>query len=135
LSIDFGEIPLRHPKFGDLSRTQQHELFDAFVDGCSIEISRDGQSWDDCSTPTWSLDASYRIKSATLPIPWDKIIPAYQYAAMNKSGAVMLFETEPHREVARSYWYAGSGVYETTYPFFIDTTGVNWMNSVTKRPE
>ena len=118
-------------RFGSLPRETQREMFDMWLDGCAFEISRDGEMWDDCLM-TFDPTAFYRYKSKELVIPWDMILPEYIFAAMSKDRTVGLYKSEPSRIPGRNFWYSNeNGV---ICPLIIDTAGVNWLISVTKRP-
>lgn len=82
-----------------------------------------------------NLDANYRIKSHELPITremWAMIDKEWKWAAMDEEGDVWFYKEKPYN--TGDCWYAGSWGY-TLNLLAIDTDGIDWRKSLTRRPE
>lgn len=76
---------------------------------------------------------AYRTKQRQLVIPWKHIKKEYKWAVMCSNGTVAVFQDEPRRGDDIVEW---CGVEcEVLSMLDIDTSGVDWKNSKTKRPE
>ncbi|MDF7671143.1 hypothetical protein PT276_08065 [Orbaceae bacterium ESL0721] len=80
----------------------------------------------------------YRIKpkATPLPIPWEVIPSNWKFAAMDSDGEVFIFTGEPYILERGLQWWCRSA-FEVRFADIlkIDTTGIDWRKSLTKRPE
>ena len=73
--------------------------------------------------------------SAPLNIPWEHIKPQYKWAAMDASGDIDVFEDKP--DISGSGWWVKSceGLgFSCLDALNIDTTSIDWRESLTQRP-
>lgn len=75
----------------------------------------------------------YRTRPRKLGIPWQHIKPEYKWAAMDESGLVFFFCGKPPCQNRKGVW--GNGTDWIPSPLNIDTTGIDWRESLTARPE
>ena len=76
----------------------------------------------------------HRIKpkqKRQLPIPWQFVKPEFEWAAMDEDRRIYVFTAEPF--IDGDGWYHES--YEAIAALTIDTTNINWKESLTQRPE
>lgn len=73
--------------------------------------------------------------SLPLGIPWDFINSDWNYAAMDANGEVVLYEQEPHISGEDNYWTTPlvSDWEKIVSILTINTTGIYWKDSLTKR--
>lgn len=72
----------------------------------------------------------YRTRPRQLVIPWGHIKEEYKWAAMDRYGDVYLYKEKPR---LISDCFAGEWCYTTMLN--INTTGIDWRESLTARPE
>lgn len=73
----------------------------------------------------------YRTRPRQFVIPWEVIRPEYKWAAMDESGTVYLFGGKP--KMFSDGFMADIAC--NTRALNIDTTGIDWRESLTERPE
>ena len=132
-------------QFKDLSAEQMKLIVDAIysVDHIVEVASTRCDKWYLKESPDWLGASSYRVKrkaacKTPLDIPWELIDKKYNYAAMDAPGQVVcLYSKEPYVTEGSDVWYMRADCSLVTLPkwFNIDTTGINWKRSLTKRPE
>lgn len=83
-------------------------------------------------SPWVTFDGIYRTRPRQLMIPWEHIKPEYKWAAMDDSGAVWVYAEKPYAN--DSAWGSCDGL-ETIDALNINTTGIDWRESLTARPE
>lgn len=73
------------------------------------------------------FEAAYRTRQRQLVIPWEHIKPEYKWAAMDEDGEIYFFKQKPRKDA---------------YPdamqsclLNINTTGIDWRESLVQRPE
>ncbi|MDF7671131.1 hypothetical protein PT276_08005 [Orbaceae bacterium ESL0721] len=75
-------------------------------------------------------------KATPLPIPWEIIPSKWKFAAMDFDGEVYMFNGEPYVLERGYHWSCRSEVDSRIVDIInIDTTGIDWRKSLTKRPE
>lgn len=126
-------------KFGELSREEQHALFDAYLDGKEIEVITDADTmWRVITIPCWSLVSTYRIKPVPLTKPsidWSAISKECKYLARSKSGYGYLFKHRPH--IMYNVGWAGqisSPIAAEVFTSYVAGT-CDWQDSLIQRPE
>lgn len=79
----------------------------------------------------------YRTTPKKLDLPWEYIDPEYNWAAMDKNGAVWLYKHKPKHDpvprLARWVNAEAAGAAKITF-LIIDTDGIHWETSLTQRP-
>jgi hypothetical protein len=86
--------------------------------------------------PAFLLDRVYRLNpapSTPLNLPWEWIADHYQWAVMDEDHRVYVLVNKP-RVVGKCWSKSGSNFYLNMI-LKIDTTGIDWRTSLTKRPE
>jgi len=86
-------------QFKDETREQQLKLFSAWLDGEEIEMLYCGE-WE-ASSPTWSIEICYRIKSTADIVPWGAIYEDYQWYARDEDGMACVFVAKPNKSNSR----------------------------------
>ena len=128
--------------FKELSAEDMKKIVDAFLSYDQIveelTLSKDWKPVEECAT---YVSGIYRVKrkvvATPLDIPWQHIKDVFKYAAMDKSGYVYLYENKPYIEEGDFAWYweTGTDYLNFTHHFNIQTDGIDWKRSLTKRPE
>lgn len=127
-------------KFGELSREEQHVLFDAYLDG--KEIERDeapaNSMWRVILMPCWNLVSTYRIKPVPLTEPsidWSAVSKECKYLARSKSGYGYLFKNRPHM-MYNVGWAGQTSSLSAAEVFTSYVAGTcDWQDSLVQRPE
>lgn len=87
--------------------------------------------------PTFFGGNVYRLNPAPctpIDLPWEWIDDRYQWAAMDEDGYLWLYTAEP--QISAKRWCFEYGGYHYLNDILkIDTTGIDWRTSLTKRPE
>lgn len=124
-------------KFGELSREEQHALFDAYLNGKEIERV-DDNIWRVILLPCWSLVSTYRIKPVPLTKPsidWSAVHEEYKYLAQDRSGYGCLFKNRPHM-MYNVGWADQTSSHSVAEVFTSYVAGTcDWQDSVVQRPE
>ena len=84
------------------------------------------------SGPWVAFDGIYRTRPRQLVIPWEHIKQEYKWAAMDESGSVWVYEGKP--KAGDSAWGYSGGL-DGIGALNINTTGIDWRESLTARPE
>ena len=79
------------------------------------------------------FEAAYRTRQRQLVIPWDVIKPEYKWASMDEDGGVWFFCEKPGIDGDDKYWGGCKDFCQS--PLNIDTTGIDWRESLVQRPE
>lgn len=79
-----------------------------------------------------AYDAIYRTRPRQLVIPWDVIKPEYKWAVMNEDDGLWVYVEKP--EIANEEMWDIRGKC-SPLPLNIDTTGIDWRESLVQRPE
>lgn len=79
-------------------------------------------------------DSVYRLIPNTTPldIPWEFVNERFKYAAMDGGGTIWFFKEEPNKY--DKFWDDGYPAV-TAGPLKINTDGIQWDKSLTKRPD
>lgn len=124
-------------KFIELSDADKIAIINAKFNGDAQYTMTLNGMWVDClNTSSIDFNIAYRTKPVKkLDIPWNIIAPVFNYAAMDESGEVWLFEIEP--KATKVQWVVAEfeGEFEcASRVFVLDVTGIDWKTSLTKRP-
>jgi len=90
-----------------------------------------GSTWEKSDLIRIDFDRVYRTRPRQLVIPWEHIKPEYKWAAMDDDGSVYVYKTEP--EIRLGSWSGGFAA--SASALNINTTGIDWRESLTARPE
>ena len=96
--------------FGDLDRSEQLALFEAWVDG--EVITRNGAT---CLIPDWSALHLYEVKSRKPSIDWAHVSDEFNYLAMDNPGDSCLYREKP--KFIKFSWDDGRADYEDVAAF------------------
>jgi hypothetical protein len=119
---------------------QEHmvQILLAKMQGLTVERKLDND-WCWSNPGDLFLDLEYRIapKPTSLPIPhkmWAMIDKKWKYAAMDDDGDVFFYNNKPVLTTTRGTWCCdGGGAIGSVLA--INIGGINWKQSLTKRPE
>lgn len=114
--------------FRDMTPEERSAIVEAVING-NAEACSSG-SWVSGGMGAVFFDSIYRTRPRQLVIPWEHIKPEYKWAAMDRYGDVYLYKEKPRLV---SDCFAGEWCYTTMLN--IDTTGIDWRESLTARPE
>lgn len=119
---------------------QEHmvQILLANMQGLPVEYKR-GDDWHRAVPDYVSLYTEYRIVSKSTPLPisremWQLIDNKWKYVAMDGDGEVYFYEHEPTIGTTHDVWSCKTGKCIES-AFVIDTEGVDWKMSLTKRPD
>lgn len=135
-------------KGDDVDREHLHNILDAWLDGEIIQVKNiRTENWvkeiDDFSLLI-TLDSYYRIKPKHTPLPipdelWKLINPKFEYAAINENGLIYLYSSKPLLREDIECWVVPEQHLNrdilSSSAFGINTDGIDWRLSLTKRPE
>jgi len=107
--------------------------------GQPVECSSDGKYWFISAINKLEFaEFKYRIPVKKLNIPWEHIKPEYKFAAVDSQGDLNVYTVKPNLDTIDSEWdLVGSsdGEYRSIDGLNIDIDGIDWRESLTKRPE
>lgn len=95
-------------------------------------------TWNIADSGNINFNCVYRTKpQKKLNIPWNVINKKYKYAAMDKSGTVFLYEKQPLINLdCEIYLPEKEDNFKNTSNILeLDTSGIDWKESLTERPE
>lgn len=120
--------------FRDMTPEERSSLIEWRLQGGKLQCLSNlgnGDFWaEDCGNCI-RFDDTYRTVQRKLEIPWEHIKPEYKWVAMDKSGCVAVFIQKP--TAMGGGWISGG--YAPIPALNIDTTGIDWRESLTARPE
>lgn len=127
--------------FKDMTPEERSAIVEAKLrEGCEIFSC---ERWGDSASSGVAFDGIYRTRPRQLVIPWDVIKPEYKWAAMDECGRVFLYEEKPSLvryknkcfdDRSEHYGWTGGGGFLPCC-LNIDTTGIDWRESLVQRPE
>lgn len=101
--------------------------------GCDVQVLTD-RGWATVILTTHiPLDIIYRTRPRQLVIPWEVIKPEYKWAAMDGDGSIFVYDVEPN--LSLHDWVRNGGLPECIDALNINTTGIDWRESLVQRPE
>lgn len=119
--------------FKDLTPEERSAIVEAWIDGnAEVYCSLDGM-WADKADAYIYNNSIYRSRPRQLTIPWEHIKSEYKWAAMDECGRVCFFCGKPLCRVRDGMWENGQDW--AMSPLAIDTTGIDWRESLVQRPE
>ena len=125
------------PKLTPQNAKQEHlvQILLAMSQNIPVEVNISGE-WELSTILFPTMNYEYRIKPTPTPLPisreaWSFIDKKWHYAAMDKCGAICLYERKPTK--SGRGWDTDFSVSDC--PLNINTDGINWEASLTERPE
>lgn len=118
--------------FRDMTPEERSVLIEWKLRGGTIEYLGDETGWYKSTGEYLRFGGIYRTPPRQLVIPWEHIKPEYKWAAMDEIGSTWVYENKP--EMLDSSWTSGDGL-DGIDALNIDTTGIDWRESLTARPE
>lgn len=121
--------------FRDLTPEEMGEIASAIVRGEVEYWSSFSRRWMTIGMAMGGIDlnAAYRTRPRQLVIPWEVIRPEYKWAAMDEDKKVWFFAHNPKIDGDDNYWSCGGDFCQSALN--INTTGIDWRDSLTERPE
>lgn len=131
-------IPNHEKKaFKDLTPEERSAIVEAWINGNADYFSEVDNKWAEKSEYTALMQVSvYRTRPRRLVIPWEVIKPEIKFAFVGKSGRVYGCEYKPHPNYCfYDGWKSDGRWLNIGECIAIDTTGIDWRESLTQRPE
>ena len=121
---------------------QEHmvQILLAKMQGIQVEYKVDDNDWCLAGHDCVSLDIKYRIAPQPTPLPisremWAMINEKWKWAVLGSNGYVYFFNHQPSIDEVRIAWTDYKGWEGCGSVLAINTNGINWRLSLTKRPE
>lgn len=119
--------------FRDLTPEERGEIVEARIRGFAEYYGEKAGVWFCCDGEYLRLSGIYRTKPRFLSIPWESINPRYNFAAIDRDGDLWLYTEKP--DCFERAWESSDGMSDAAIILNIDTTGIDWRDSLTERPE
>lgn len=116
--------------FKDLTPEERSAIVEAKLRGDAQLLGIDGD-WHSADSESIDFNYEYRTRPRQLVIPWEHIKPEYKWATMDEDGCVFFYQDKP--EIGAVGF--GSADYAFASALNIDTTGIDWRESLVQRPE
>ena len=97
-----------------------------------VEVKVSNQ-WHESTSEAICTSLTYRTPPRNRDIPWELIDDKWTAFAMDKNGCIKLFSIEP--TIKTNSWSVGSMFEYCDCPLKIDTTGIDWKDSLTLRKD
>ena len=121
--------------FRDMTPEERSEIVEAWLSGKVQGYLPAYDKWEDRGPVDFIYSSqAYRTKQKQLVIPWEVIKPEYKWAAMDRDGCVFV-TTQWMGQVDRDGYWIRRGGWLAVPALNIDTTGIDWRESLTQRPE
>lgn len=118
--------------FRDLTAQERSEIVENLIGG-GVEWLDFSGSWTEYKFGSVGFCRIYRTKQRKLEIPWHVIKHEYKWAAMDDNGDVWFSTFQPSIRLDNGSWR--QNISSCQSPLNIDTTGIDWRESLTERPE
>lgn len=120
--------------FREMTAEDRSAIVEAWINNCAEVWNCGKDEYQKAAKDLLSAGCIYRTKPRQLIIPWDVIKPEYKWAAIGFDGAksVAVFTHEP--SISDDAWNYQSSM-ATVDALNIDTTGINWRESLVQRPK
>lgn len=130
--------------FGSLPRETQLALFNAHLDGVTIEtrgMMHVHGDWRADARPGWHSTFIYRARPTKPSIDWSHVMPEYKWLAMDEDGETWLFPVEdgPCVKTESGCWALPNTYYDENpapaWAFASFRPGTcHWTESLVRRP-
>jgi len=108
--------------FRDMTAEEHSAIIEARI-GKNLECLHHIEGWSDLNTNyLWASN-----------IPWEHIKPEFKWAVVCQNGNVWFSSEKP--DLHQSCWHFGWGGFHQSNTLNIDTSGIDWRESLTQRPE
>ena len=101
--------------------------------GLPVEIKVNDDFWDKSNARGVWLCNTYRTPPRKITFPWELICEKWVALAMDKSGLIKLFSSEP--TIKTDSWSVSCMFEYCDCPLKIDTSDINWRDSLTLRED
>ena len=119
-------------RFGELTREEQLDLFEYWLDGGKIETLFCGESWLENPSPAWFGGLTHRKAVTEDYIDWSQVSPEWRYMARDETGQPLLYVKEPSMDP--NNWLDLAMSAPVTQSSYKEGT-VGWQDSLVKRGE
>jgi len=118
--------------FRDMTPEERSAIVEAHAaENAEILIS---ESWVEADNEVILPKYAYRTRPRQLVIPWEHIKPEYKWAAMDAVGGLYIYTHKPEQD-SDDYIPCVGCMAANIGSLNIDTTGIDWRESLTARPE
>jgi len=121
--------------FRDMTAEERSGVVEARIRGVVDIFNPEYGTWGTAFAPSIRIDGIYRTRQRKLEIPWGHIKPEFKWAAMDENGDVWAYSTEPFAVGDRKGNWCGDDFHKISSILNIDTSGIDWRESLTQRPE
>lgn len=118
--------------FRDMTPEERSAIVEAWLKGDVEYYSHASDDWQEKGDSGLYGETVYRTRPRQLVIPWEHIKPEYKWAAMDESGSIWVYAGKP--QAGDSGWGYLGGL-DGVGALNINTTGIDWRESLTARPE
>lgn len=118
--------------FRDMTPEERAAIVEAWLAGNVQMYWRNSDKWTDKADNCIYDTTIYRTRPRKLVIPWEHIKPEYKWAAMDFDGEINFYSEKPW--TGTNSW-ATDSKWATAFMLNINTTGIDWRESLTARPE
>ena len=120
-------------EFGKLKREEKLALFEAWIDGHTIEMKTKTEQWLENPYPSWVNDLAYRLRPNKPSVNWDHVHPQFEYMATDENGDTFLYMGEPADGDSNWFDNGTKYVHASSHVSFIPGNCL-WRESKTRRP-
>lgn len=118
--------------FGELTKQEQMDLFEAWQEGSIIEFCNIQIIWYATDNPSWEGNLCYRVKPAKPSINWDHVSDKFNYLLGTRTGKGALCVVKPN-SIGSGWQISGVFVEASTFSSFKPST-CNPEDSLVIRP-
>lgn len=118
--------------FRDMTPEERAAIVESWIAGNLEYYSLMSGDWREKEDDGLYGVTAYRTRPRQLVIPWKVIRPEYKWAAMDFDKTIAIFKQKPYMDADD---WAGGSCAVVGGIFNINTTGIDWRESLTARPE
>lgn len=118
--------------FRDMTPEERSAIVEAKILGNAERIFEGDSDWDISDKENLNFNGIYRTRPRQLVIPWEVIKPEYKWAAMDSDCSLFVYDVEPN--LSTHDWVRNGGLPECIDALNINTTGIDWRESLVQRP-
>ena len=124
--------------FGEISRKEQLDLFEAWLDGKTIEQrnpSHAGTGFLEIKgIPCWNKHRVYRVAVTKPYINWDHVSKEYNWLATDADGMSYLYDTKPTIDLDLDIFCHRGSTVSGEYFTSLKAGNCSWRESLVERP-
>lgn len=120
--------------FREMTAEERSAIVEAHIVGMTDIVTND--VWMHADKNSLLPSYAYRTRPRQLIIPWEVIKPEYKWAAMDEDRAIVVYDIKP--DISYAMWMCGNGGNGNSADLSalnIDTTGIDWRESLVQRPD